>query len=188
MAPGLADFVPERAREPELHPPAKGHGVVRGLRDGPGVFGNADGVRRETDQAFDAHGEPFARPPVDQRNDALAISGNLILAAPRFYDTASDDLVESSLRSYRAADGTPLSSVDLTSLGLDIAGLAIDGDRLLAVADDELHVFSLGGEHESTLPLAGVEDGAGVAVHGDEVFVADGDARAVVVFDRASLE
>ena len=62
MAPSLPDFMPERLRKAKLYAPAKRNGVVSGLRDGPRIFRNANGMRREPDQPFGADGKRRAAP------------------------------------------------------------------------------------------------------------------------------
>jgi hypothetical protein len=119
-------------------------------------------------------------PVIIQKNDAVAAQGNLIVAAPRFYE--DDALVESDLRTYRAADGTPIDSVDLMPLGLELQGLTIAGDEILAVQDDALHHFTLDGAHGDVEQLDGVASATGIAVDDDEVFVTDGSA--IRVFAR----
>lgn len=129
----------------------------------------------------------FEEPVVIQRNDAVAVSGTLILAAPRFYtfdEMGNERLTESALRTYRADDGEPLASVDLTAEGLELKGLAHGGDEILGVQGDELVRFSLAGELVAREPLEGVEDASGIAfdLASGSMFVADALHDVVRVF------
>jgi hypothetical protein len=124
-------------------------------------------------------------PPVAQRNDALAASGNLIVAAPRFYDAAGA-LVQSALRTYRAGDGTLIEAVDLLPLGLELRGLALAGDEILGLQGNELHRFSLAGEHLGAERLAGLVEASGAAVDAarGELFVSDEREALIRVYER----
>lgn len=122
---------------------------------------------------------------VTQKNDALALAGASILAAPRFYD--DDVQIEASLRTYDVSNGDPTGSVDLSGLGLDLRGLDVDGDALFGVSGDQLIRFSLDGQREAGAALDGVADGKGLVVDGGHVLVLDADGRRVVAYDKADL-
>lgn len=121
-------------------------------------------------------GEPDPSAPVlDQKNDALAVQGDLVVAAPRFVDAADGSLVESSLRSYRAVDGEPTGSVDVTALALALDGLALVDDEIWGVQGAALHRFARAdGAHRGEQALDGVERARGLAVDDDAVWVLDG--------------
>lgn len=119
-------------------------------------------------------------PVVTQRNDAVAASDNLIVAAPRFYQDGV--LVESSLRTYFAGSGEPISSVDMIDMQLELRGLALDGDEILGVQGGDLYRFSTDGEHLSTTALDGVVDASGIAVDGQTILVTDALAPVVRIY------
>lgn len=110
-------------------------------------------------------------PLIRQENDALALTGGSILAAPRFYE--GDTQIEASLRTYDVATGTPTGSADLSGLGLDIAGVDVDEDVLVGVSGDALVRFDRNGGELSRTILDEVTDGAGVVVDGDFAWVLD---------------
>jgi hypothetical protein len=122
--------------------------------------------------------------PVIQRNDALALVGAEILAAPRFYEEGEQ--IEASLRTYDVATGNPTGTSDLSGLGLDIAGVASDGDTLIGVSANRLARFTLQGEKiaEATLD---VDDAAGLLIDGDRALVLDRASTSVVAFDLGEL-
>ena len=126
--------------------------------------------------------EPTPVEPVEelvQKNDAVALLDQTILAAPRFYDPASDAQVEASLRRYELTSGLPTGAVDLTGRGLDVAGMTTTNDAILAVSDGALVRFDRQGRLETEQDLD-VTDPAGIAVDGDgDVLVLDRNARAV---------
>jgi hypothetical protein len=129
----------------------------------------------------------WEEPAMYQRNDALAAEGNSILAAPRFYTvdaTGADVLIESSLRTYRAGDGTLLTSVDLTTEGLELTGLAQAGDEIFGVQGNTLVRFSLAGELLDRSTLDGVRAASGIAVDlgRGEFIVADAERSELLVF------
>lgn len=117
---------------------------------------------------------------IQQRNDALALTGALILAAPRFYEDGQQ--IEASLRTYNVASGDPTGSADLSGLGLDIAGLDADGDTLVGVSGSKLSRFSLDGEEVASAELD-INDGVGLVIDGDTALVLDRDSQQVVSFD-----
>jgi hypothetical protein len=119
-------------------------------------------------------------PLIRQENDALALTGASILAAPRFYE--GDTQIEASLRTYDVATGTPTGSADLSGLGLDIAGVDVDVDVLVGVSGDALVRFDRNGGELSRTTLDGVTDGAGVVVDGDFAWVLDRAAAQLVRF------
>ena len=112
-----------------------------------------------------------------QKNDAVALFDQTILAAPRFYDLDGGQ-VEASLRRYELSSGLPTGAVDLTGRGLDVAGLTTTSDGIVGVSDGKLVRFDLQGRLVSASDLD-IEDPAGVAVVGDELFILDRDTRTV---------
>ena len=122
--------------------------------------------------------------PVIQRNDALALVGAAIVAAPRFYEDGEQ--IEASLRSYDVGTGDPTGVADLSGLGLDLAGVAADGDRLIGVSANRLARFTLDGEKiaEATLD---VDDAAGLVIDGDRALVLDRSSLRVVAFELTAL-
>jgi hypothetical protein len=156
---------------------ARGNDVFILLADNEGYLYDATTEQQRVHFCVEPDWEPEPGGPVlEQRNDALAVAGNLIVAAPRFYEDGV--LTEAALRTYRAADGVQLASV---SIGLELTGLAIAGDNILGVQGDELHRFTVDGEHVSTEKLAGIADAGGLAVDGGEIYVAD--ATRIMVFE-----
>ncbi len=127
--------------------------------------------------------EPIGQ-PVTQKNDALALTGSAILAAPRFYE--SDRQIEASLRTYDVATGDPTGSADLSGLGLDLAGIDADGDTLVGVSGGKLARFTLAGEKIAEVGLD-IEDAAGLVVDGDSALVLDRASQTVVRFDIADV-
>jgi hypothetical protein len=129
----------------------------------------------------------WEEPIVVQKNDAVAVQDSLIVAAPRFYTIDSmgtEQLMESALRTYRAGDGAPLSSVDLTSEGLELTGVALAGDEVIGVQKNELVRLSLTGEVLARETLVDIEDATGVAVDivAKEILVLDGRDAEIRVF------
>lgn len=118
--------------------------------------------------------------PVVQRNDALGLMGNEVVAAPRFYEEGSR--VEASLRSYDASTGVATGAVDLSGVDVDLAGLAPSGGALVGVGGDRLVHIGLDGAPGETVRLEGVSDAAGVIGDGDGVLVLDAATRALVRF------
>ncbi len=122
--------------------------------------------------------------PIVQRNDALALVGAAIVAAPRFYE--EDKQIEASLRTYDVATGNPTGSADLTGLGLDLAGVASDGDGLIGVSANRLARFTLDGAKISEASLD-VQDAAGLIVADGQALVLDRASSRVVAFDLNDL-
>ncbi len=118
--------------------------------------------------------------PVIQRNDALSLVGNEVVAAPRFYESGAR--VEASLRSYDATTGVPTGAVDLSSVALDLTGLTPHAGVLVGVAGDRMVRFTLDGSFIDEAALDGVDDAAGVVSDDDGVYVLDDGARALVRF------
>jgi hypothetical protein len=125
--------------------------------------------------------EPGPEPtPIVQRNDALGLVGNEVVAAPRFYEEGAR--VEASLRSYDASTGAATGAVDLSAVDLDLAGLAPSGGGLVGVGGDRLVAIGLDGVPGALVRLDGVVDAAGVIGDGDGVLVLDGASRALLRF------
>lgn len=124
-------------------------------------------------------GEP-GEPVIEQKNDAVAASDNLIVAAPRFYQDGV--LVESALRTYFAGSGEPMASVDMLDLQLELRGLALDGNEILGVQNGDLYRFSTDGDHLSTTSLDAIVDGSGIAVDGANVLVTDATSPLVRIY------
>ena len=118
--------------------------------------------------------------PIVQRNDALGLVGSEVVAAPRFYEQGTR--VEASLRSYDANTGVATGAVDLSSVGVDLAGLAPHNGALVGVGGDRLVGFGLDGAFDRELRLDGVTDASGVIDDGDGVLVLDAASRTIVRF------
>ena len=103
---------------------------------------------------------------ISQRNEAVAVAGNRILAAPRFYEETNEGmtLTSSEVRTYDAASGAELSRRDVTATGLEIEGLAVAGDAILAVAGTHLFSLSLDGEPLADGEPEGLVHGVGLTV------------------------
>lgn len=129
--------------------------------------------------------EPTPTPePIEelvQKNDAVALFGQTILAAPRFYDEGVQ--VEASLRRYELTTGQPTGAVDLTGRGLDVAGLTTTSDGIVGVSDGKLLRFDAQGRLDSASDLD-IADAAGVAVVGEELFILDRATRTVKAAPR----
>jgi hypothetical protein len=130
-------------------------------------------------------------PVIIQKNDALAVSGDLIVASPRFYERDIEGREEhrsSELRTYRLADGEPLQTVALED-ALELTGLAVDLGAIYGVAGSELYTFSHGGELRATQRLDGIERAAGVAIDlaARELLVLDEEADAIRIFALDTL-
>lgn len=129
--------------------------------------------------------EPQPTPTVvTQKNDALALTSGAILAAPRFYEDGAQ--IEASLRTYDVGSGEPTGSVDLSGLGLDLAGLDVDGDSLVGVSGNVLTRFTLNGEALASVDID-VEDAAGLVVDGDHALVLDRAQQRIVSFDISDV-
>lgn len=150
--------------------------------DGTVTPRNEDGLCAGEEPRPEPEPEPQPEPEpvfdIVQKNDAVALFGNIILAAPRFYDPDSGQQVEASLRRYDLATGVQTGSVDITARGLDVAGLTTSSEEILGVSDGKLVRFDLQGRLESESDLD-IEDPAGVAVVGDELFFLDRDTKSV---------
>jgi hypothetical protein len=118
--------------------------------------------------------------PIVQRNDALGLVGNEVVAAPRFYEEGTR--VEATLRSYDASTGVATGAVDLSAVELDLAGLAPFGGALVGVGGDRLVHIGNDGLPGGTLRLEGVADATGVIGDGDGVLVLDAASRTLVRF------
>ena len=118
--------------------------------------------------------------PIVQRNDALGLVGSEVVAAPRFYEQGTR--VEASLRSYDANTGAATGAVDLSSVGVDLAGLAPHNGALVGVGGDRLVGFGLDGTFDREFRLDGVTDASGVIDDGDAVLVLDAASRTLVRF------
>lgn len=123
--------------------------------------------------------EPTPEPVEElvQKNDAVALFDQTILAAPRFYDLDGGQ-VEASLRRYELTTGLPTGAVDLTGRGLDVAGLTSTADGTIGVSDGKVVRFDVQGRLVSESNLD-VDDPAGVAVVGEELFILDRATRTV---------
>lgn len=126
----------------------------------------------------------FVAPAQMQKNDAVAVSGDTIVANPRFYG-ADGALASSELRTYRLSDGTPISSVGLDG-NLELQGLAVGLEALYGVAGDRLYRFTPDGRPLGDAPLDGVANATGLAVDNaaHRLFVLDGDAPRIAIFDE----
>jgi hypothetical protein len=125
--------------------------------------------------------EPGPEPaPIVQRNDALGLVGNEVVAAPRFYEEGTR--VEASLRSYDASTGAATGAVDLGAVELDLSGIAPFGGALVGVGDDRLVSIGLDGAPGTIVRLDGVADAAGVVGDSDGVLVLDASSRALIRF------
>lgn len=126
--------------------------------------------------------EPGPEPtPVIQRNDALALVGGEVVAAPRFYEAGVR--VESTLRTYNVVDGTSTGAVDLSAIPQDFAGLAAADGALFGVGGDAMVRFALDGTPEVTGVLEGINDAAGLTVDGDHLLVLDGERLEMVRYE-----
>jgi hypothetical protein len=121
--------------------------------------------------------EPGPEPTVVQQNDALALLGDLIVAAPRFYDDGAQ--VEAAIRTYDLASGRPIGGVDLTGRALELMGLSAFEGGLLGVAADRLVRFDGQGNVVAETALEGVEP-AGLVVDGADVLVLDRSTLRIV--------
>jgi hypothetical protein len=152
---------------------------------------NADGSVYARDGEGLCEGEEPAPPPPDpeplppveplvQQNDALALAGTTILAAPRFFDEGVQ--VEAGLRRYDLFTGTPIGGADLTGLELDVMGLAVldDGQGLAGVEPGRVLRFDDAGRFVGARPLDSISDPAGATVDGDELLVLDRSSRRIV--------
>lgn len=120
-------------------------------------------------------------PVIVQRNDALALVGGEVVAAPRFYEQGAR--VEASLRSYNIATGEPTGAVDLSALPIELTGLAPAAGALVGVGRDRLVRFDTAGIEVARAVLEGVGDAAGVIADGDDgLLVLDAAARTIVRF------
>lgn len=120
------------------------------------------------------------QPPIVQRNDALALIGTEVVAAPRFYEEGRR--VEASLRSYDATTGAATGAVDLDGIAIDLGGLSAHGGQLVGVGGDALVTFGTDGMPLDVARLDGVGDAVGVVTDGDDVLVLDGATARLVRF------
>lgn len=143
-------------------------------RDGAGLC-PGDVEPKEPEPTPEPTPEPIEE--LVQKNDAVALFDQTILAAPRFYDLHGGQ-VEASLRRYELTTGLPTGAVDLTGRGLDVAGLTATDEGAIGVSDGKLVRFDLQGRVVSESDLD-IVDAAGIAVVGDELFILDRETRTV---------
>jgi hypothetical protein len=137
-----------------------------------------------------------------QRNGALAVQGvdGLIAAAPRFYEP-SESLTElgprirQEITVYRAWDGAPLQSTDVSTIQEDIEGLSFtdDGKEIFVLAGSSLRRLTFNGVERERFILDGLDAPVGLVRDGTLLYVADRYAEdrghdRVVVYDLASAE
>jgi hypothetical protein len=131
---------------------------------------------------------PDMGPVVFQKNDAVDVESDIIVAAPRFYEideaTGEERLTSSEIRTYRLSDGQPTGVAQIQGDAPEIRGLAIDGNTVLAVEGNRALRYSLQAELLGELTLEGVEEAVGVAIdaRNDEVLVLDAKAEQLVIF------
>jgi hypothetical protein len=128
----------------------------------------------------EAQPQPGPEPLIVQRNDALGLVGNEVVAAPRFYEEGTR--VEASLRSYDASTGTATGAVDLSAITVELTGLTPQGGALVGVGGDNLVRFGSDGVVGDTFRLEGVSAAAGVIGDGDGVLVLDDESRSLLRF------
>lgn len=164
---------------------AEGDGRFILLADGEGYFYDAVTEQQRVHFCVEPDMEPEpGTPTLTQKNDAVALQDNVIVAAPRFYDDATGALVESSLRTYRATDGMPTGSADLTAMGVELDGVALHDGDVWGVSSTSLHRFTTAGARRSETNLKDVQRATGVAIDAAarEVWVLDADGARLVAF------
>jgi hypothetical protein len=125
---------------------------------------------------FEEPGEPLPSEPIrSQRNDAVVVVGDTILAAPRFFEDFAEQPYENSLRSYQLNDGTPTGSVDLSSSSAQLLGMTVVGNEVIGISDDGVVRFPRQGGELNTTATA-VSDAVGIASDGEQLFVIDSSA------------
>jgi hypothetical protein len=115
-------------------------------------------------------------------NGAVTIDPDtdVVVGAPAYYNSSvSWEQPESAFHSSYGLDGTFLSEVDVLGSGVTAEGLAVDGDRVLAVDGTSLFEFQ-DGVVTRVFPLEGIEDASGLTL--------DRALRVAYVTDRADLE
>jgi hypothetical protein len=147
----------------------------------------------ELTERFDVHFcvlPGFELEQIAQKNDAVVVGAEVIVAAPRFYqvdmESGEETLLSSELRTYQTSTGEPLSSAPLIE-GHELKGLALDGAEVLGAAGSLLHRFDQAGALVSQVQLADVEDAQGLARAGQRVWVLDAAGEALVAFAAADL-
>ena len=128
----------------------------------------------------EAQPQPGPEPLIVQRNDALGLVGNEVVAAPRFYEEGSR--VEATLRSYDASTGVATGAVDLSAVTVELAGLTPQGGILVGVGGDSLVRFGSDGVVGDTFRLGGVSNAVGVIGDGDGVLVLDQPSLSLLRF------
>jgi DNA-binding beta-propeller fold protein YncE len=123
-----------------------------------------------------------------QKNDAVAVTGETILASPRFYDDASNGLVSAELRTYRLTDGEPIDSVALEN-ALELRGIAVTLDGILGVSGNTVHHLDAQGSVLGSTAIVDLGSAAGIAVDvaGGRAFILDEDNDRISVLSVADL-
>lgn len=125
-------------------------------------------------------------PLLEQKNDAVAVGGETILAAPRFYDVGTGALVSSELRSYALTDGAPQSTVSL-SQPLELRGLAVTLDGVFGVSGGSVYRIDRDGSVGSEIAVPSLGSGAGIASDGERAFILDEDNDRIAVLPLSDL-
>ena len=122
-----------------------------------------------------------------QENQAITYDPRtaLLRVAPARWNASGSELALSWVRleTYRAADASFYSTLDVTPTGVISHGLAwdLEAHATWSVTGNSLHRFSDTGLLEATLPLEGVTDAQGIVVDGTNLAILDatGDVRLI---------
>jgi hypothetical protein len=152
-----------------------------------------DPVTQQQNVHFCVVPEAIVGPITVQKNDAVDVESEIIVAAPRFYEidesTGEERLTSSEIRTYRLSDGQPTGVAQIQGDAPEIRGLAIDGNAVLAVEGNRALRYSFEAELLGELALDGVEEAAGIAIDAlnDEVLVLDAKAEQLAIFSHNEM-
>ena len=125
-------------------------------------------------------------PALTQKNDAVSVNNETILASPRFYDASTESLVSSELRTYQLADGLPISSVPL-SQPLELRGLAVSLDGVVGVSGDRVYRIDTDGTVRGETAIANLGSAAGIAIDAERAFILDEENDRVSILPLSDL-
>lgn len=124
-----------------------------------------------------------------QRNDAVAVDGDVIYATPRFYEqdeSGNETLMSSELRTYRLSDGEPTGVAPLER-NLELTGVAVRGDVILGASGDRVYALDGDGRVIGETSVAGVASSSGIAIDDENAFILDSSNNRIAIVPLEAL-